>query len=169
MLAATATQTQTTVLSIVISLAVLAFLMYRQLQVRPVRTTFALPVVLIIVGVASLSGGGPNGLGSAGRVAILVALLVGDAAGLGAVRALTVRLWRNGDVVLRQGTWVTMALWIVGVAIHALVGALANISDSTLLLYMGITLGAQQLVVQARARQPERLPQRGAAGASWQS
>jgi hypothetical protein len=85
------------------------------------------------------------------------------------VRALTVRLWRNGDLVLRQGTWVTMALWIVGVAIHALVGALADISDSTLLLYMGITLGAQQLIVQARARQPERLPQRGAAGATWQS
>ena len=71
--------------------------------------------------------------------------------------------------MLRQGTWVTMALWIVGVAIHALVGALADISDSTLLLYMGITLGAQQLVVQARARQPESLPQRGAAGARWQS
>ncbi len=63
-----------------------------------------------------------------------------------------------------------MVLWIVGVGIHALVGALADISDSTLLLYMGITLGAQQLVVQARARaEPGRLPQRSAVGAGWQS
>jgi len=161
-LAATVTQTQTTLLSIAVSLGVLAWLMYRQLQVRAVRASFALPAVLIVAGLASVSGTGANGLGSPGRIAILVALLVGDAAGLGAVRALTVRLWRSGDVVLRQGTWLTMALWIAGVGIHALVGALADISDSTLLLYMGVTLGAQQLVMQARARPPERLPERGA-------
>ena len=100
-------------------------------------------------------------------ILILGALLVFDAAGLGAVRALTVRLWRSGGVVLRQGTWVTMVLWVVGAGVHALVGALANISDSTLLIYLGVTLAAQQLVLQARV-QGSQLPERGPAGTQWQ-
>jgi hypothetical protein len=57
-----------------------------------------------------------------------------------------------------------MGLWVVGFGSHALVDAIAGISDSTLLLYLGVTLAAQQLVLQARARSSE-LPERGARGA----
>ena len=57
-----------------------------------------------------------------------------------------------------------MGLWVVGFGSHALVDAIAGISDSTLLLYLGVTLAAQQLVLQARVRSSE-LPERGARGA----
>jgi hypothetical protein len=55
-------------------------------------------------------------------------------------------------------------VWVIGFGIHALVEALAGISDSTLLLFLGVTLAAQQLVLQVRVRSSE-LPERGARGA----
>jgi hypothetical protein len=160
MLASTANQTETAVISLGITLAVFAWLLYRQRQVRLFRPNLGLPAILIIGGIAVLTGGGSSGLGSTGRDLVLGVLLVGDAAGLGAVRAWTVRLWRSGNAVFRQGTWWTMGLWVVGIGIHALVGALAGISDNTLLLYLGVTLAAQQLVLQARVGDPYRLPER---------
>lgn len=160
MIAATSNQVEASVISVAITLAVLAWLLYRQRQVRVFRPNLGLALILIVGGIATISGGGQSGLGSTGRDVILGALLVGDAAGLGALRAWTVQLWRSGYTVFRQGSWLTMGLWVVGIAIHALVDALAGISDSTLLLYLGVTLAAQQLVLQARARDPYRLTER---------
>ena len=145
------TQTEASITSLVISLLVLGLLLYRQLQVRPLRTTLVLPVVFLILGIAGLTQPGKNGLETTSGIVILVALLAGDAVGLGALRALTVRIWQSGGMVMRQGTWLTMVLWVAGAAIHAVVDLLAGISDSTLLLYFGITLLAQRLVLQARA------------------
>jgi hypothetical protein len=140
-----------TVVDIVISVAVLGFILYRQRQVRRASPTLVLPVVLIVIGlfgVISLSKG-PNKLTSA-EVGILIALLALDAVGLGAVRALTVRLWHDGGAVLRQGTWLTVGLWLVGIVIHETVDLVAHIPSTSLILYLGLTLLAQQLVLQAR-------------------
>lgn len=149
----------TAVISLVITALVLLWILYRQVQVRPVRTSWVVPLVLVIAGVAALtsgSGGGHRGL-TATAIAVLIALLVLDAAGLGAVRALTVRLWREGGTVVRRGTWVTVLLWLVGLGVHLGVDAVARISDSSALLYLGVTLAAQRLVLQARAGDPGRL------------
>jgi hypothetical protein len=164
MIASTSSHVETSVIYAVITLAVLAWLLSRQRQVRLFRPHLGLAVILAVAGVAVLSGGGPNGLGPPGRDLILGALLLGDAAGLGAVRAWTVQLWRSGDGVFRQGSWLTVGLWVIGFGIHALVEALAGISDSTLLLFLGVTLAAQQLVLQARASDPHRLPERAIGG-----
>ncbi len=168
MLAASSSQTETAVISLAVTLGVLAWLLYRQRQVRLFRPNLGLPAILIIGGIAVLTGGGSSGLGSTGRDLVLGALLLGDAAGLGAVRAWTVQLWRSGNAVYRQGSWWTMGLWVVGIGIHAAVGAAAGISDNTLLLYLGVTLAAQQLVLQARVGDPYRLPERSMLGTADQ-
>jgi hypothetical protein len=41
----------TTTVNLLIGLAVLALLVYRQLQVRPVRANFRLPLILAVIGV----------------------------------------------------------------------------------------------------------------------
>ena len=87
------TQSQTTVISIVITVAVLAYVLYRQRQVRPLRTTWALPAILIVIGVATAAQGGQQAVGSGAALGVLATLLALDAAGLGALRALTVHLW----------------------------------------------------------------------------
>jgi len=160
MLATSSSATQQAVIGLGLSLAALVFVLYRQLQVRRLSSRYTVPVILVLLGVISLTSPGPTGLGSASGVLILAGLLLIDAAGLGALRAWTVRLWRTGDAVFRQGTRLTAALWLLGVVIHAAVDGLAGISDSTLLLYLGVSYGVQQLVLQARAQQPAGLPQR---------
>jgi hypothetical protein len=148
-----------TAIDIVISLAVLALILYRQLQVRRASPTLILPVILIVIGLAELAttSKGSNKL-TASEIGILVALLVLDAVGLGAVRAWTVRLWHDGNAVLRKGTWLTVVLWLVGIGIHEVVDFLAHIPSGSLLLYLGVTLLAQQLVLQTRINRMEHQP-----------
>jgi hypothetical protein len=138
---------------------VLALILYRQLQVRRASPTLLLPAVLIVVGVAELAtlSKGSSKLTS-GEIGILIALLVLDAGALGFLRAWTVKLWRDGQGVLRQGTWFTVGLWLVGIAIHEVVDLVAHIPSSSLLLYLGVTLLAQQLVLQARVNRLAQEP-----------
>lgn len=141
--------------SLAITLVVFGFILRSQLQVRVARTSLTLPAVLGLVGAVQFGqGAGREPLSDAG-IALLGASFLILAIGLGAVRAYTVRLWRDGGKVLRQGTWVTASLWIVGAALHAVVDAQAHSAAATYLLYLGLTLAAQRIVVGARARRLE--------------
>ena len=46
----------------------------------------------------------------------------------------------------------TAALWVVGAGIHAALDAAAHAGSASDLLYLGVTLAAQRLVLRARAR-----------------
>jgi hypothetical protein len=87
------------------------------------------------------------------------------AAGFGAARALTVKVWRQGGQLMRKGTWLTGVLWIVGLAAHLgfdylVAGHVSgtnggNVGDATILLYLVVTLTLQQFVLLARVRRQE--------------
>lgn len=160
--ASSSSKTPTVIIDVVISLAVLAFILYRQVQVRRTSPRVVLPVILIVLGVLSLAGGSSSlsaGKLTGSETGILVALLVLDAGCLGAVRAWTVKLWRDSQPgVLRQGTWLTVVLWLVGLAIHEGVDFAAHIPAGSTLLYVGVTLLAQQLALQARINRLEQQP-----------
>ena len=47
--------TAVTLLGVVIGIAVLALILFRQMQVRPVRASFRLPLILAIIGVVELT------------------------------------------------------------------------------------------------------------------
>jgi hypothetical protein len=79
----------------------------------------------------------------------VLSLIIGIA--LAAVRALTIRIWADGDQVLRRGTVLTALLWVVSLAQHMIVGGLL-LGDATLLIYFGLVLIAQQQVLMVRAR-----------------
>lgn len=149
--ASKASSTSASITSAAVSLGVLVYLLVRQRQVRVLQTRMVLPLVLIVLGLVNVSAAMKSRPLSSGQLAVLVALLAGDAIGLGAVRAVTVRLWRQGGVVYRQGTWLTVGLWVVGVAIHEGSLLAAHMDSSSLVLYMGATLGAQMVVLTSRA------------------
>jgi hypothetical protein len=145
-----------TTTTIIISVALLAFILYRQVQVRRATPNPALPLICLALGVVGLVG---SNRPSAAKLGILVALLAVDAVGLGALRAWTVKLWRDDNQgVLRQGTWVTVVLWLVGLAIHETVDVIAHIPASSTLLYVGVTFLAQMLVLQLRINRMEQQP-----------
>ena len=93
--------------SLIVTLAILGYILWNQMQIRTARTTLTLPLVLVVLGVANLSQYLPGQPLTAQGTWLLAASLLFAAIGLGALRAYTVRLWRDGGKVLLQGTYVT--------------------------------------------------------------
>jgi hypothetical protein len=63
-----------------------------------------------------------------GGAVIFIAASLAAGALLGALRATTVRVWREQERFMRQGTWLTAVLWLVSVGGH--VGAAQLLSGS---------------------------------------
>ena len=84
--------TATDGVDILIGLAVLAFVLVRQLQARPVRDNARLPLILLVIGVVELVKFLQHGHHGTGVVIALAGSLV-IAAVFGAIRAATVHVW----------------------------------------------------------------------------
>jgi hypothetical protein len=144
--------------NLLIGLAVLALLVYRQLQVRPVRANFRLPLILAVIGVIQLS----QFLKTDHHTGTVFAALAGSlvlAAITGAIRAMTVRVWIQAGQALRQGTWITALLWVVSLGVHLgydyLVdgkGSQAGLGTASLTLYFAVTYTIQRFILQAKAQ-----------------
>jgi uncharacterized membrane protein len=137
---------------VIVTLVVLAYILWNQLQVRVARQNLTLPLILIVIGAGDLSQYAARHVITPADAETLAASLLFIAIGLGAVRAYTVKLWRDGGKVLRQGTYITLALWLAGTAVHVGLESLARGASATDLLYLGLTLAAQRLVLQVRVR-----------------
>jgi hypothetical protein len=148
------------VLALVIDVLVVVWILYRQRKVRRVwpRVNLRIAGILAVIGLVELVSYTGRHHVSATVVGVLVLSFVLGAIGLGAVRAATVRIWRVGDAVLRQGTWLTIGLWLFSLALHygaqAWINALhgpRGLVTASLLLWLGITYGVQNAVVHHRA------------------
>lgn len=136
----------------VVGAAVLGYVIWGQLRRRPARLRLTLPAVLMVLGASSLGAYSAGHRLGADAAAVLAAGLVFDAVGLAALRAYTVRLWVEQGRLWRQGSWITAALWLVGAGGHAALDAAAGTGSASYLLYLGVTLAAQRLVLHGRAR-----------------
>jgi hypothetical protein len=152
------------VISLVVGLAVLALVLSRQLMVRRLTESYRLSVILGVVGAAEFAGFLKGHPGDPGGIVAAVAGSLALAALFGVARAVTVRVWRQGGQLMRQGTWLTGVLWILAVAAHygyddLVAGHLigkngSSVGNATVLLYLVISLTVQQFVLRARvARQ----------------
>ena len=152
--------------NIAIGVLVLALVLYRQLTTQRLRENYRLPLILAIVGIVEFAGflkGHPH---DDGRIAVAVAGSLVIAAVLGALRALTVQVWRQDGELLRKGTWLTGALWVVSVAAHLGYDYLvagdvvagkngSNVGNATVLLYLVVTLAVQRYLLITRAARQE--------------
>ncbi|MFC8732946.1 hypothetical protein ACFT5B_10840 [Luteimicrobium sp. NPDC057192] len=151
--------------NVVLGLLVLAWVLSRQVQKRPVTpSSFRVPVILAAVGpyetASFVRDAAPSSGVPVGVVALLVlGVVVGGA--LAAVRGYQMRVWRDTDgTVVRQGTALTVLLWLVAIAAHLGIDVaidhvshpLAGLGSVSLVLYLGVVLGIQGLVVQHRAQ-----------------
>ncbi|MFE7120569.1 hypothetical protein ACFU99_34585 [Streptomyces sp. NPDC057654] len=149
---------------IVIGLVIVALVIRGQLRTRPVHAKGPVIVlgVLGVLGIAACAFGVASvvkyhPLGAA-TIALTAASLA-IAAGFGAARARTVRVWRAPEgQALRQGTVATMVLWLVSVAVHIGMDrwidhttGVGLLGFSTLYLCLAVTLAVQNLFVRRRA------------------
>lgn len=149
--------------NVVVAAGILVWLMLSQVRRRQVRTRFAFPVILIVLGVFSVEAFVRSRTFDVGESLTLAASLLLDAVLLSAVRAYTVHLWLEDGAVWRRGTWLTVVLWLVGIAAHVGPDALAGAGTSTYLLYFGLALLTQRFVIGLRAARVGQ-DTRGAAG-----
>jgi hypothetical protein len=145
--------------SILIGLAVLAWLLWRQLQVRELRHDrgYLLPLILCVAGVVEIVDyDRDHPLAGTGIALLIVSIVV--AAAFAIWRATTVRVWLHDGRLLRQGTAMTIALWLVAIAVHLGGDHLIaphdadRIGSVSLLLYLGVSLGVQRFALGERAR-----------------
>jgi hypothetical protein len=147
---------------ILIGVAALVLVVYRQLVARPVNSTgLRVAGILGILGLIEAAQflrtnhSGPATYAALGGSLVLAAVF-------GAIRASTVRIWIKDGRAWSQGNWLTAALWVVALAAHLGYDDLVapghgdkSVGASTALLYLAVSLGIQRVVVQQRARRLE--------------
>jgi len=151
--------TVNTLTSVAIGVLVLGIILFRQVQKRSVREDSRpiLLLVLLVIGIVELvqfvQGHPVNATG----ITMLLASLVAAGA-FGAIRAYTVRLWRENGTLYRQGNLMTVLLWLVAIGVHfgadVLIdhsGSAKGLSSVSLMLYIAVSFGVQRFVVQGRA------------------
>jgi hypothetical protein len=153
--------TTTTLVSILIGVAVAALLVVRQLRAQPLNARFRLPLILGVIGLIELV----EYLGKHHVSGVAIGALAGSlvvAAAFGAIRAATVHLWLQDGQPWRKGNWLTGILWVVSLAAHFGIDYLIDphnpnggLAGSTILIYLAVTYTVQRLIMQARA---QRLP-----------
>ena len=180
-------------MTIVGDLAVLVFVLAGQVRAKPL-SSFRLPLILVVIGAfeaaAFLVGGGQRladilkGQRSFavtvpdGKTAIvaLTGSLVIAAVGA-AIRVPTFRLWWQDGQYWRKGTAVTVALWLVSLGAHLLYegftardSALSGLGAATTVLYFGVSLGVQRVLLAARTfgiAHDNGTPGRPQSGRTW--
>ena len=146
------------VIDVILGLAVLALLIYRQLSARPASASaLRLIAILAVIGVIQtyqfLSKNHSHPLTYAAIGGSLVL-----AAGFGWLRASTVRIWLRDGQAWSQGNWLTAVLWIASLAAHLGYDILLahgpgarGLGTATIVLYLAVSLGFQRVLVLQRA------------------
>lgn len=136
-----------TLTNLVFAALILVWVVRRQLAARVIRFKINAYLIIILIGIFSISDAfNKQHL----TITPVQALLFGGASLLsallfGALRAWSYHFWVNDEgLVMRQGTWLTLLFWIVGTGGHLLVERLWTGSAVTLTLYLGITLLIQR-------------------------
>lgn len=148
--------------TIVIIVLALGWILYRQMQVRPVKeNALRLPVILGAIGLVQtvqyVANGGAIGIGNV--AAAILGLTVAIA--LAYPRARTTKVFPGPDgSYLRQGTAATIALWIIAIGAHIAIDVLVpmgfgdrsghGLTGATMMLYIGVTLFAQSWFLRQR-------------------
>lgn len=126
---------------------ILIWVIRQQLAPHVVRFKIRTYLIIILVGALSVNDAftkhqltiTPTQLIYFGLASLLSAALFGS------LRAWSYHFWVNENgLVMRQGNWLTIVLWIVGIATHLMVDRLWTGSSTTTLLYLGLTLLIQR-------------------------
>jgi hypothetical protein len=176
----TSTLTGGSASSLVLDLALLALMVWRQIAKRPISSGYVLMLVLGGIGILEfgsfllgqqqfkelLKGQLHHGvvIHHAGAIIAAVAGSLVIAAVSAVIRAPTYRVWREDGQVWRQGNAVTLGLWVASLAAHLLYDALiahgkgvSGVGNATILLYFTVSLAVQRFLLNRRASRVARV------------
>jgi len=140
--------------NLVLGAWLLVVVIRRQLAPKVVRFKMTFFLLVVLLGAASVGDAfNKQHLQITAQQAVLFGVLsLVSAVAFALLRAWSYRFWVNADgYVMRQGNWLTLVWWIVGIGIHLGVDRLWTGSSVTLMLYLGVTLLVQRGYVWWRA------------------
>lgn len=141
--------------SVITIIAVIAFILYNQIRVKQVKmdTKFTTPLIMLILGVYSMIDNDElSKFTLVSWISMLISFTV-LAIGMAAIRATTVKIWIEKEILYRQGTWLTVLLWAVSISLHSVLNRIGNVGHSTAFIYFAITFTVQKLIIKKRAEQ----------------
>jgi len=161
---------------LVIGIAVLVLLIARQLTTRRLRENYRVSLILGVIGVIEFASFLRGNTLDHTKVIVAVAGSLVLAAIFGVLRALTVKVWREGGQLLIRGSWLTGILWALALGAHLgydylVIGGGKNgaaVGNSSVLLYLVVSLTVQRFVLLSRASRMEAAGQFSAPEASRQ-
>lgn len=140
---------------ILLALFIVGFIIYRQVKARKVnaKTLIIFPFILLFFGVKELSS-----IHFSGIIWVLFAISAAFSILTGVWRGSSVKVWQHQDGThMYKGTKFTFAIWavtflgrIVLEAITHMNHAEATASTSEILLFIGLTITSQNLVIALR-------------------
>jgi hypothetical protein len=157
-------------LNTIIWIVILVWLLSRQIRKRPIgrrsgssgKSTRRLRLAPILIGLGLIQflyylDHNRHFSGFAITILLLSFIVCGL---LSVIRAHTVHIWRESEGLMRQGTWITISLWLVGTALHLVAeliidhnGGPAGAGSATMLIYLGFAVFIQTVFLKRRVRQ----------------
>lgn len=140
-------------MGIIISLAMLLFIIYNQFRTRPVSrdVKLTMPLIMLILGLYSFNNFlDTHQLTSLSWMSIALSFTI-LAIGMASIRASTVKLWVKDGIVYRKGTLLTLFLWLVSIILHQVLNHVGHVGESTTPIYFSITFTLQKMIVKKRA------------------
>lgn len=136
-----------------IGIAILILIIYNQMRVRQVyrKIKITVPIIFIILGIFTLSEYFQTQIITTKAIISIIISLTALAVGMGVLRAKTMKLWADDAHIYRQGNWLTILLWVITFSLHLFLDYYGNTGESTILIYLGITLIIQRWIIQNRA------------------
>ncbi|RNI25433.1 hypothetical protein [Flexivirga caeni] len=146
-------------------LLVIGLILARQLRTQRIKDNLLkMPAILAVIGLVEASRFAGNHSVTTGQVAGVVAGLV-VAAAVAWPRAHSMKVWRDADGTwLRKGNLRTMGWWAVAIVGHIATAwagpvvfgetshGFGGFDSATMLVYLGVSLGAQGLFLEQRLR-----------------
>ncbi|MEV8631717.1 hypothetical protein AB0395_08675 [Streptosporangium sp. NPDC051023] len=139
------------------TVAIVVFVVYRQMVTRPTAKRGILIFALVLVA-AGLGSGGVLDFHPSVLSVVVVAAEVVTAIAFGALRASTVRVWRDeAGVTWSKGTGWTMLAWLFSFTARLVLFAVGNalglaFRPTAALIFAGLTVATQALLVAYRGR-----------------
>lgn len=135
-------------------LVILVYILYRQLRTREVKVEARSYVIILLIGVYLFGHALANKqvVLTGQTIGILAIIFIFLAVGLGAVRGLSCKLWKEGTVFYRKGTILTLTLWAFTVGAHIFLDRFIDGGQYSTLLYLGLSLYTQHRVVLQRTK-----------------
>lgn len=155
--------------SFVLVAIILVFIIWRQLQERPVKEERGFGGLFIVgaIGLVQLFDYvqiDPKSFIFNAVLFLVFSLLL--AVLLGWLRARYMHIWRDKGQLMRQGNVGTILLWALSIALHYLLDILAlhlphgkaivGLASASVVLHIALSLGVQQYVVLQRAKRVAR-------------